>query len=57
MLYFLFNIKRQGVVKLPEFKLQVMNIYLRSKIYLKTLVGHQFPETGLAGKKTDNMVD
>ena len=39
VLYFLFNIKRQGVVsKTTKDQLQVINIYLRLKIYLKTLV-------------------
>ena len=31
-------------------QLQVTNIYLRSKTYQKTLVGHSFTETGLAEK-------
>ena len=35
MLYFLFHIKRQRGSKTTIVQLQVMNIYLRLKIYLK----------------------
>ena len=33
-----------------------MNIYLRFKMYLKTLVGRNFPETRVAENETDNEV-
>ena len=44
-------VERQGVVKTTRVQFQMMNIYLRLQLYLKTHLGCHFQETGLVEKR------